>query len=212
MKKTFDFNDVPNFDDHIKHSIPNYDGLSDVFQSLSLEYINEDSVCVDLGCSTGRFIKNLEKIKGATYVGVDHNNLMGEEFTMVNFVQSDIVTYLKDLEKVDVIICMFVLQFLGKERRKAAIKELVRLVDNGAVLLLSEKVYLNNARINQVLHKEHLNQKRKYFKDEQILDKEQDLAGCMFCKTESEMINELGMFHNYEQVWQSYNFKAWCVF
>lgn len=212
MKKTFDFNEVPNFDQHIMNSIPNYSGLSGVFQSLSLEYINSDSVCVDIGCSTGRFIKDLEKIKGAQYIGVDHNKLWGEDFSMVQFVESDVVNYLKALEHADVVVCMFVLQFLGKERRKAALKELSRLVYNGAVLLLSEKVYLGDSRINQVLHKGHLEQKRKFFNDDEILDKEQDLAGCMFCKTDSEITLELDMFPNYEQVWQSYNFKAWCIF
>jgi tRNA (cmo5U34)-methyltransferase len=211
MKKTFDFNTVSEFDTHISNSIPNYNVLSDTFAALTLEYLNDDSVCVDLGCSTGRFLNSLPKLKGTEYIGVDINSF-GDGKKDFTFIQSDVLIYLQGLKHVDVIVCMFILQFLGKNERNKVLYELQRLVNNGAVLLLSEKVFLDNTRINQVLHREHIQQKRAFFKDHEILDKELNLAGCMFCKDSTEISNELKLFPNHEQVWQSYNFKAWCIY
>jgi tRNA (cmo5U34)-methyltransferase len=211
MKKVFDFNDVSNFDDHIRDSIPNYNTLSETFHALTLEYLGDECTCVDLGCSTGRFLNSLPKLKGTNYIGVDINSF-GDYVKEFTFVEDDVVDYLWKLDKADVIICMFTLQFLNKNRRKYALMQLQRLVNGGATLLLAEKVLIDDVRINHVLHKEHIHSKRSHFTDTEILQKERDLSGCMICKTESEMQQELKMFPKVTQVWQSYNFKAWCIY
>tara|TARA_R110000772_G_scaffold10100_1_gene32552 strand:- start:1494 stop:2135 length:642 start_codon:yes stop_codon:yes gene_type:complete len=208
-KEIFNFSKVENFDDHINLSIPNYSGLSELFETFVYEYMPVNGVCVDIGCSTGRFLNSLRKSEG-TYVGVDAVDFKDRHEGFV-FVNGGIVDYLKTLERADVLISMFALQFLGPSERLAAIVELTRLVNGGACLLLAEKVFIESPKINQLIHRSHIQFKRKGFTDKEILDKDYELMGSMFCKTDKEIDNELSFFGNYWQVWQSYNFKAWCI-
>ena len=56
-----------------------------------------------------------------------------------------------------------------------------------------------------------MREKREYFKDKEILDKDYQLFGTMFCSESSQIEKELAYLGQYEQVWQSYNFKGWIV-
>lgn len=66
MKK-FDFSNVDDFDNHIKLSIPNFETLDNIFSAITKEYAQPESYVLDLGCSTGRFLHNLDKIEDAEY-------------------------------------------------------------------------------------------------------------------------------------------------
>lgn len=209
MKKNFDFENIKDFDNHIELSIPNYKGLSSIFSVLVTEFTPPKGICIDIGCSTGRFLSNVDKIN-AKYIGVDSVN-MAKVSNGYDFVQSDLVDYLIKLDHADVIVSMFTLQFLGEHERKKAVKELIRLRAGGATLLIAEKVFILNARINHTLHREHIKYKRKGFSDKNILDKDYELLGSMFCKTHKQMTQELSNFSGVNQVWQSFNFMGWCI-
>jgi len=209
MKTKFDFSEVENFDEHIHLSIPNYDGLMDVITASFLEFMPPQGVCVDLGCSTGKLIGELSKLTQGEYVGVDEVNIVeNRDFT---FFHGDCLDYLLNLESCDVIISCFTLQFLGTKKREQVLLQLKELVDNGATLFLAEKTYCNSPKINTILWREHIRQKRKSFTDTQILDKDYDLFGSMFCKTDSEIKDELSSLGKATQIWQSYNFKCWII-
>ena len=206
MKETFDFNKIKNFDKHIELSIPNYDGLFDIFTNIAIEYIPPEGICVDLGCSTGKFLTQLPKVE-AEYVGVDFVD-MGTRENQFDYVQMDILEYLKSLHYADVIVSMFTLQFIGNRKRLHIIAELRRLINGGATLLMAEKVYIDDSKINTILHKSHYRQKRQHFTSDEILDKDFQLSGSMFCKNQTEIEYELNCLGKYTQVWQSYNFKG----
>ena len=210
MKKAFDFESIRDFDSHIALSIPNYDGLSDIFRAITMENLHPGGSFIDIGCSTGNFIDSLPKQGSAEFAGVDLIDIRNsqEGFT---FIKKDAAEYLKEVGKADVIVLMFTLQFMGKHNRKAILKELVRLHDNGAVILIAEKVYMSDSKLNQTLHREHISAKRAFFTDSEILEKDHMLLGSMFCNTDKEMEIELSEFGEFHQVWQSYNFKAWCI-
>lgn len=209
LKKQFSFDDINDFDRHIALSIPNYDGLCNIFEALTVENVNPFGTFVDCGCSTGRFVSNLPKNETSTYVGSDIIDI--RKYHDFEFIQGDSVELLKSMNCVDVVCVMFTLQFLGKHKRAEMIGELKRLADGGAKILIAEKVLIGDVKVNQVLHREHIRQKRQSFSDNEILKKDYELMGSMFCLSGSEIANELSVFNNVEQVWQSYNFKAWCV-
>ena len=209
-KKAFDFESVNDFDRHIALSIPNYGGLCDIFRAISLEDLHPQGRFIDIGCSTGSFIDSMPKPENVEFIGVDladiRNNNSG--FT---FIKQEASEYLKGIQSADVIVLMFTLQFAGKHNRNKIIDELVRINKNGATILIAEKVYIDNSKLNQTLHREHIRTKRRSFTDSEILEKDYQLSGSMFCKTDFEMNKELSRFGEYHQVWQSYNFKAWCI-
>jgi tRNA (cmo5U34)-methyltransferase len=207
--KKFRFESVKNFDRHIALSIPNYEGLVDIVKAVFLEYMPPKGKCLDIGCSTGKVLNDLSELVEGEYAGVDLMDFQCEK--KFEFYQGDCVNRLGHTEKVDVIICLFTLQFLGKHERRKATNELMRLVGNGSTLILAEKVYSNSVKINSVLCKEHTRQKRKHFTDKEILDKEYELSGSMFCKTKTEINKEISFIGNSDQIWQSYNFCAWVI-
>ena len=128
-----------------------------------------------------------------------------------DFVNKDCEEVLKEQSETDIIVSMFTLQFLGKHKRKRVVSEMKRLVENGSVLLVSEKCFFD-AKVENVLKREHLQQKREGFEDSEILDKDKELFGSMYCLSENELARELSEIGNAVQVWQSYNFKGYIVF
>jgi SAM-dependent methyltransferase len=209
LKKLFSFEAVDDFDKHISMSIPDYKGLCEIFKIISVENVNPKGLFIDCGCSSGKFISELPKIKTARYIGCDLVDIrVDSDF---DFILADTVETLSNIDRADVVCVMFTMQFMGKHSRREMVKELKRLNDSGAVILIAEKVFLGSPKLNQVLSREHLRKKRGSFSDSEILDKDYDLIGSMFCLTSSEIEDELSVFDNVDQVWQSYNFKAWCI-
>tara|TARA_R110000868_G_scaffold161145_2_gene391114 strand:- start:622 stop:1272 length:651 start_codon:yes stop_codon:yes gene_type:complete len=206
----FDFSAIEDFDAHISLSIPNYSGLMDVFTALFLEYMPPKGKCIDIGCSTGSLLNSLCELTEGDYIGVDNVRMAGMTNTFT-FKEEDCIDYLKNLESADIIISSFTLQFLGKHKRVQAVNELTRLVKGGATLLVAEKVYYEDAKVNTVMWREHIRQKRKAFTDTEILDKDYSLFGSMFCETQRSLDEELKSIGLTSQVWQSYNFKGFII-
>lgn len=209
MKEMFDFNNIEDFDKHIRLSIPDYHTLFEIFQAIALQYMPPQGTCIDIGCSTGKFLNTLSESIPAQYIGVDLVDMPSEK----NFIylQKNLVDVLRDIGKCDLIISMFTLQFLGKYERQEALKEIQRLVENGARFLIAEKVFFDSSKLNSVLNKQHYHYKRQFFSDKEILDKDYSLLGKMHCLSNFEIEEEFKELGYVEQVWQSYNFKGWLV-
>ena len=158
----FDFKKIPEFDKHIDLSIPNYSGLSELFQAFVGEYATSGGTVVDLGCSTGAFLSSLPKNKKVKTVGVDVIDIT--KFKGFDFIESTASDYLKGTLDIDVIVAMFSLQFMGREERKKTVNEIRRLVGNGATLLISEKCFFGS-KVENVLKRSHMNIKRNSFTD-----------------------------------------------
>lgn len=211
MKK-FDFSNVDDFDNHIKLSIPNFETLDNIFTAITKEYAQPESYVLDLGCSTGRFLHNLNKIDDANYIGFDIVDFTNRRDGFI-YSNLDIEDALKEYidKNVSVLVCMFMLQFLGDAKRKRVLKLIKEYLNKGGVILLSEKVYLADTRIQTLLHRLHIQEKRKNFTDKEILDKDNQLSISMFCKTQKELDNELCEIGDTTKVWQSYNFMGYFI-
>tara|TARA_R100000995_G_C3481426_1_gene124161 strand:+ start:1004 stop:1639 length:636 start_codon:yes stop_codon:yes gene_type:complete len=208
----FDFSKIKDFDKHIELSIPNLLTLDSIFRQITHEYAHPESRVIDFGCSTGRFLNSLTKIEGCDYVGVDEINMKKQDD--YHFWKGDIEDFFSCAvwnDNVSVIISMFFLQFLGNVKRKRVLGLFKQHIDDGAVLLIAEKVYLNDPVLQQSIHRLHIQEKRKGFSSKQILDKDLQLSHSMFCKTESELEKELKKIGKVSKVWQSYNFMGYVV-
>lgn len=205
----FNFEEQKEFDQHINLSIPNYHALDSIFSHITKEFSQPDMVTVDLGCSTGRFLHSLPKVVDCKYVGIDHVDM--KSFDDFDHIVGDCATELNKLTDVGVIVSMFFLQFLGSKKRKTTLKAIKNHIDNGTVFLVAEKVYLNDTRLQTLLHRMHIQKKRESFTDSEILDKDNQLSISMFCKTEFELMKELDELGKVTPVWQSYNFLGYVV-
>jgi len=205
----FKFEDIDDFDKHIDISIPNYSGLIDICSALFLEFMPAGGICVDIGCSTGKLISDLSKKVRGEYIGVDICDLKGRKEGF-KFIKQEAHKYL-ETNKSDVIFSIFTLQFMDKHTRAKTVAALKLHVKNGGVVFLAEKVFMDCPKINNALQREHYKKKRDSFTDNEILDKDYQLLGSMFCKTESEIEKEVSFVGDAYKVWQSYNFNGWII-
>jgi|TARA_R100000734_G_C3291231_1_gene83047 tRNA (cmo5U34)-methyltransferase len=208
----FDFSKIKDFDRHIELSIPNLSTLDSIFRQVTHQYAHPESRVIDFGCSTGRFLDSLTKLEGCDYVGVDEIEMNNQAH--YPFWKGDIEDFFSCAvwnTNISVMISMFFLQFLGNVKRKRVMKLFKQHIDNGAVLLIAEKVYLTDPVLQQTIHNLHIQEKRKGFSDKEILDKDIQLSHSMFCKTETELEKELRKIGKVSKVWQSYNFMGYVV-
>tara|TARA_R100001369_G_scaffold22823_1_gene41860 strand:+ start:57 stop:710 length:654 start_codon:yes stop_codon:yes gene_type:complete len=208
--KRFNFNDITDFEKHIELSIPNFLTLDNIFRNVTHEYAHPESTVVDLGCSTGRFLTTLNQIPTCDYIGIDTVD-MAQRRDGFDFMQGSCEELLPKINNASVIVSMFFLQFLGKHQRQRMIDTIKPMIDAGAILLISEKVFLDDPRLQQIIHKSHIQEKRKGFTDTEILDKDLKLSVSMYCKTEQELMNELNELGDVSKVWQSFNFMGFMV-
>tara|TARA_R100000988_G_C3978296_1_gene155437 strand:+ start:507 stop:1160 length:654 start_codon:yes stop_codon:yes gene_type:complete len=208
--KIFNFKAIEDFDKHIELSIPNYSSLTKIFTGIGCEYAQPESAVIDIGCSTGRFLSQMPKAENCEYIGIDKNKLKTIH-SGFDFKLGDIEDILPEPNNVSVIISMFTLQFLGSGKRKRILQLIKERINRGAILLIAEKVYLDNTIIQTLIHRMHVQEKRTNFQDQEILDKDTQLAVSMFCKTERELNEELKQLGNVSKIWQSYNFMGYAV-
>jgi|TARA_R110000796_G_scaffold107997_1_gene218881 tRNA (cmo5U34)-methyltransferase len=210
----FDFKKVDDFEKHIELSIPNFLTLDNIFKHVTHEFAQPESTVVDLGCSTGRFLSGLTQIEGCQYVGVDTVDMETRRDNFL-FIEGDVEKWLEEQLQntavASVIVSMFFLQFLGAKKRARVLNLIRHHIELGAKLLISEKVFLEDSRLQSLIHRLHIQEKRKGFTEKEILDKDLQLSVSMFCKQESELEAELKQLGAVTKVWQSYNFMGYVV-
>jgi len=210
----FNFKTIDNFEKHIELSIPNFRTLDNIFFAISKEFAQPESGIIDLGCSTGRFLSKFSDANDISLYGIDTVKFKDQRTNNFIFEELDIEEGLdKHMDdNISVIVCMFMLQFLGQKKRERVLKKLKHYVTNkGTTLLISEKVFLTDSRLQTLIHRLHIQEKRKGFTDTEILDKDDQLAVSMFCKNERELSSELNHIGVSTKVWQSYNFMGFCI-
>ena len=210
----FDFGKVDDFEKHIELSIPNFLTLDNIFKHVTHEFAQPESTVVALGCSTGRFLSGLTQIEECKYVGIDTVDMETRRENFL-FVKGDVEDWLEEQLRntavLSVIVSMFFLQFLGGEKRARVLNLIRNHIDMGAKLLVAEKVFLEDSRLQSLIHRLHIQEKRKGFTEKEILDKDLQLSVSMFCKQESELEGELKTLGSVTKVWQSYNFMGYVV-
>lgn len=198
MGRDFSFNDVVDFDSHISNSIPSYDGLTSLVQRIAADYAQDNTSVVDLGCSTGKLLKEMHKKDTVQYIGVD--NSFNPAHSDVEFFHADLLDY--EIPKSSVVISLFTLQFLPLRKRKNIIKQVSKKLVDGGVFICAEKVHTVGRHLEVSLQNELLNQKRRHFTDEEILDKSIGLSSVMRCRTANELRRELASVGDVDSVWQ----------
>ena len=208
----FEFSKVKDFDRHIELSIPNYQTLSNVFSGICTAFAQPETSVIDIGCSTGRFLDSLPDFENVDLIGID--NQMQPVSNKIEFINIDVglrETIIEFTKEPSVFVSMFTLQFLGSPKRKNVLRMIKKYVDNGAIFLVAEKVHLANPKIEMLIHRMHIQEKRKNFTDKEILKKDSELMMSMYCLTLDDLFKELSEVGIVSQVWQSYNFVGYAV-
>ena len=205
MKK-FDFNTIENFDNHILKSIPNYDVLINLILSISEYFITKDTIIYDLGCSTGKLLKeiNCSNLK----IGYDNAKILPKyDDDNINFKNADLNKEF-EVKNACLVYSIFTMQFLNRMSRQNYCTTVYNGLTKGGAFILCEKIYQENGLLQEVLSFSHYDYKCNHFSEEEIIKKERDLRYIMKPNTMNQNLDILknSGFQNITQFWQSYNF------
>lgn len=213
MKDVFSFATVANFDDHIRYSIPGFNKLTQIITRLSTYFINSQSHVIDIGCSTGKMIQSIgeENNWAGSYTGIEIERTFQEQYKnrnkQINFITGDVCEYIFPIES-NLVLSIFTLQFLTKQQQTHVLKNIYNTLPIGGGFILCEKIYSDNSIQQEIITMLHLEDKRKYFTGDEILNKEQSLRNMLTITTHNNLIESLKAvgFRCIDTFWQQYNF------
>jgi len=177
-EKPFRFNDdvAKVFPDMLRRSIPGYAATIEAIGSLAARYIRENTNCYDLGCSLGAAtlaMRQGARQPGCRIIAVDTAPAMIErcrEIVVeddrqassgipVELIQSDIRDI--GIENASMVVLNYTLQFLPMDDRDKLMRSIYEGLNDGGLLVLSEKVVDENDEIEQLLVDLHHEHKRR---------------------------------------------------
>ncbi len=223
IEEDFVFNDhvAEVFDDMLDRSIPYYRQIIDMIARLLEQNLQPGDRVYDLGCSTGTTLLALAERLAAPelqYVGVDSSSAMirkavdkakNSRTGSVRFVEKDIMEL--EAENVGAIILNYTLQFIRPLQRKQFLRLIYGFLRPGGVLIMSEKVICNDARLNREFIEFYHNYKKKHgYSDLEIARKREALENVLipFTGKENEIILRQAGFRSIERFFQWFNFVS----
>jgi len=203
--KEFNFNTIQDFDSHIQKSIPNYDVLNNMILSMSEYFITKSANIYDLGCSTGRLLKELRCDNPK--IGYDNSKLLPSDEDNIKFKSIDLNEAF-EVSNACLVYSIFTMQFLQRDKRKQFVNTAYKGLNEGSAFILCEKIYQDKGILQEVMSFSHYDYKLSHFSADEIIHKERDLRFIMKPNTltENYQLLESAGFSDITSFWQSYNF------
>ncbi len=183
----FSGNMVDNFEKHVRKSVPLYEEGHELAIKLSDYFVKNDSICYELGSSTGRLSYKLAKhheFRDAKFVGVDIEKDMvtkaNELYKNPNlsFVCDDMNTM--EFEKSDLIVSYYTIQFIHPKLRQQLIDKIYECLNWGGAFILYEKVRANDARFQDIISNLYMEYKLDQgYEAQEIIAKAKSLKGVL---------------------------------
>ncbi|MBA5629231.1 methyltransferase domain-containing protein [Moheibacter lacus] len=185
---SFSGENAKKFDNHILKSVPLYKEGHDLICRLSDFFLSNQSICYEIGCSTGTLLESLaehNKAKSIKIIGIEI------EEDMVNCAKSKLSSYSNvdvlcddilnlELEKSDLIISYYTIQFIKPRVRQLIFDKIYNSLNWGGAFLLFEKVRGADARFQDISTALYTDYKLEQgFSKEEILDKTRSLKGIL---------------------------------
>lgn len=208
-----------NFDIHITKSVPLYEWSHYIGSKISDFFLNDGSCMVDLGCSTGTFIRKLalknknKKVKFIGYDTVDNmikssrkncKSLKNTKFFKQDFSKNKI-------NKNNFTTSFYTLQFIHPSKRLEVLKKIFKSLEWGGGFLIFEKVRAPDARFQDMMTTIYNDFKLDNgFNSEEILMKSFSLKGILEPFSSSaniELIKKSG-FKDVMTVFKFVNFEG----
>jgi tRNA (cmo5U34)-methyltransferase len=186
---SFGGNVADTFVSHVRQSVPYYDAGHDLICALSDYFVHPDSVCYEIGTSTGQLIRKLAEHHAhkpdAQWIGIDPVPPMvakAREYTAgipnIEIEAGDALTF--DFEKADLIVSYYCVQFIEPRHRQELINRIYERLNWGGAFILFEKVRGPDARFQDILVALYNDFKAKAgFSPEEILNKTAALKGVL---------------------------------
>lgn len=176
------------FDKHVCKSVPLYQEGHDLVLKISDFFLQDGSVCYDLGCSTGELTKALAKRtshKRLKFIAIDREEGMVRTatekckgFDNVTVTQSDLLDV--ELETADLVISYYTIQFISPRNRQIIFDRVYNALNWGGAFLLFEKVRAADARFQDIMTALYTDYKLDQgYSAEEIVNKSRSLKGVL---------------------------------
>lgn len=154
------------FTDMINRSVPGYATIVSMIGMLAERYAQPGSRCYDLGCSLGAStlaMRHHIKADDCSILACDNSSAMitrceeaiskDTSSVPVEVVCADIFDV--DIERASIVVLNFTLQFVEPERRAELMQKIYKGLLPGGILILSEKIYFEDASLNELFIEMH---------------------------------------------------------
>ena len=208
------------FDNHIENSVRGYTNLWHDILAMSKYFAEDDTYIVDLGCSSGKLLKNMIDYKKSLklkfnikFIEIEEDfseghgqDVMSDKWN--NLAYENIDARLYPFSNASLVTSIFTLQFMPPKDRARTIKNIYEGLNDGGAFIFSEKGFSCNPKIQDMMTFMYYDYKRQHFTDKEILDKEVQLRHMMKPNTKTEMFDmcyDAG-FKDLHVFWQNFNF------
>jgi len=181
---------VQHFDEHVSKSVPLYREGHELVCELSDFFVKPDSVCYEIGCSTGELTLKLAAHNRAKtearFIGMDVEPEMiasakrkaAEKGLNIHFAVENVLE--AELEPSDLIVCYYLVQFIRPSQRQRLIDKLYASLQWGGALILFEKVRGPDARFQDICARLYDDYKlRQGYTPEEIIGKARSIKGVL---------------------------------
>lgn len=156
---TFSGNVAASFDSHVSKSVPLYAQGHQLVLAVSDFFVHNDSLCYELGCSTGALISQLAvkhaDLGKARFIGLDCEYPMIEHarkahagLSNLSFLVGDVTEY--NFEPADLIVAYYVVQFIPPKLRQPLFDKIYAALNWGSAFVMFEKTRANDARFQDI--------------------------------------------------------------
>ena len=216
----FDQKVVDAFPDMIRRSVPGYENVISTLGVIAETYFQPETRVYDLGCSLGAATLSIHSRLGnrvKEYICVDSSKEMVQKCiqnlkkAMPGAVWGVHNTTLEEtkLNQASVVVLNFTLQFISPESRLKVLKNIYQQMLEGGVLILSEKIDVENNSHMTKLHEAF--KKANGYSSLEISQKRTALENIMKIDSENThycRFQEAG-FRHYEKWFQNLNFCSY---
>ncbi|MBD3792965.1 MAG: methyltransferase domain-containing protein [Campylobacterales bacterium] len=178
---------VNDFEDHVAKSVPMYKEGHDLILKISDYFVKKDSVCYEIGTSTGILSYKLAQRfqdREAKFIGLDIEedmiHLAKEKYKLPHlaFEAADVLEY--KFKPSDFISSYYVVQFIRPSQRQQLIDKIYQSLNWGGAFLYFEKVRAPDARFQDIMTGVYNEYKLEQgYTAEQIVQKSRSLKGVL---------------------------------
>ena len=208
----FDEHVAPEFDKHVRKSVPNYVHVQDLAETFSDWFTYPDSTVIDFGASTGETLRRIKRRHSKTLnlIGYDNSQAMINQAKLkgIDITFADLEKPL-DFPNISYAVSLYTLQFLRPYARNALLKRIYHCLENCGGMFVVEKVLGSTAQMQDILQQLYWEMKAKNgFTSEQIINKAKALYPKTVADNEAEF-KSIGF--NSEIVFKESQFCGWLL-
>lgn len=177
------------FVQHVRLSVPYYDAGHDLVCALSDYFCHDDSVCYEMGVSTGQLLRKLAEHHAhkpsIRWVGIDPvENMIAKArehcagLPNAELTVGDALTH--EFDKADLFVSYYCIQFVHPRQRQDLFNRIYERLNWGGALIMFEKVRAPDARFQDIMVSLYNDYKAQHgFSPEEILNKTASLKGVL---------------------------------